>query len=126
MDIELEFVSADILRAMTIYEKINYILEHVKEDKIIVIEESMSPNEETALIEATMKEISKKFPGIEVSTLRERGAEGMRERLIRILGGSTGGLTVIGPSKLIKNVSKRPDQISMLAGGDDKRRKGKK
>jgi len=76
----------------------------------------MSAREESALIEATMKKIGKKFPGIEVSTLRERTAEGFREKLIRILGGSTGGLTVIGPSKLIKSVKKQPQQISLLAG----------
>jgi hypothetical protein len=116
VDIELEFISSDVLKSKALEEKIKYILDHVKEDKIIVIEESMSLSEESALIEATMREINRKFPGIEVSTLRERTDEGFREKVIRMLGGSTGGLTVIGPSKLIKSVKKQPTQIYVLAG----------
>ena len=128
MEIQLEFVSADVLDGMSVDGKMSYILEHVKEDKILVIEEGMSPLEESALIEATMKEVNQKFPGIEVSTLREKGEEGIREWLIRRLGGRTGGLTVIGPSKLVRQIKKEPQHITMLAGEeeDKKKRKGKK
>ncbi|VVB51488.1 Uncharacterised protein [uncultured archaeon] len=115
MSVELEFLSSDVLSNMTEEEKMGYILEHVKKNKILVVEESLTHVEESRLIEATMKEVSKKFPGIEVSTLRERGAFGIRERLIKMLGGTTGGLTVIGPSKLIRDIKKEPQKISMLA-----------
>ena len=126
MSIHIEFVSADVLEDMGSDEKMNYILDHVKEDKILVIEEGMSPIEETALIEATMKQVNKKFPGIEVSSLREKGEDGIREKLIRMLGGRTGGLTVIGPSKLVKKIKKDPSHITMLAGDEDEEKKGKK
>ncbi|MDD5111269.1 MAG: DUF2073 domain-containing protein [Candidatus Altiarchaeota archaeon] len=120
MDIEIEFISADVLANKTSQEKMDFLLEKIKDDKIIVIEESLTSREEAMLIEATMKQVSKKFPGVEVSTLRERTAEGFRERLIKMLGGRTGGLTVIGPSKLVKKVKKDPQTISLLAGERDK------
>ena len=104
---------------MTLEKKIDFILEHVKDDSIVVIEEGMSAVEEGKLIEATMLQINKKFQGIEVSTLREKTANGLREMLIRMLGGSTGGLTVIGPAKLIKQISKDPKRITMLALPDE-------
>jgi len=120
-DIEIEFISSDVLKSRFLDERLKYILERVKEDKILVIEESMSPQEEAALIEETMKQVNKKFQGIEVSTLREKTEEGLREKIIRALGGSTGGITIIGPSKLVKRIKKEPQQITMLAGETEKK-----
>ena len=116
MDIELEFISSDMLEGKLPDEKMKFLLDKIKDNKIIVIEESLSTQEETLLIEETMRQISKKFPGVEISTLRERSAEGFKERIIKMLGGRTGGLTVIGPSKLIKKIKKEPKKISVLAG----------
>lgn len=120
MDIELEFISSDVLAGKTPQEKMDFLLDKIKEDKIIVIEESLTSKEEALLIEATMKQITKKFPGVEISTLRERSAEGFREKLIKMLGGRTGGLTVIGPSRLVKKIKKEPQVISILAGDREK------
>ena len=55
MEIQIEFVSADVLVGMSSEAKMKYILDRVKEDKIMVIEEGMSPIEETELIEATSR-----------------------------------------------------------------------
>ena len=71
--------------------------------------------EEAKLIEVTMETVSDKFPGIEVSTLSEKAELGIRGRLIKMLGGRTGGLTVVGPSRLIKKIKKEPQKISLLA-----------
>ena len=126
MEIQLEFISGDVLEGMSTEEKMAYVLEHVKDDKILVIEEGMSPVEESALIQATMAQVTKKFPGIEVSTLRESGEEGIRQKLIRMLGGKTGGLTVIGPSKLVRQIKKDPKRITMLAGEEEEDKDDKK
>jgi hypothetical protein len=125
MDIQIEFISAEVLKDLGQDDKMTYILDHVKEDKILVIEEGMSPVEEGALIQATMAQISKKFTGIEVSTLTEKKEDGIRNRLIRMLGGRTGGLTVIGPSKLVKQIKKDPRHITMLASSEDEDKRKK-
>jgi uncharacterized protein len=123
MEIQLEFISAEVLASQSTPEKVKYVLDHVKEDKIVVIEEGMSALEETALIEATMAQVTKKFQGIEISTLRGKGEDSMRHRLIRLLGGRTGGLTVIGPSKLVRQIKKDPRSITMMAGEEDEEKK---
>ena len=120
-EIELEFISSDVMKSKSVEARMKYIIDHVRDSKILVIEESMSPQEEAALIEETMRQVGKKFQGIEVSTLRERGEEGIKEKLIRLLGGTTGGITVIGPSRLVKKIKKEPQQITMLAGEADKK-----
>ena len=96
-------------------DRVNFILKKIRQNKILVMEESISTVEEARLIEATMKQVSDNFPGIEVSTLGGKSNRGIRERIIRLLGGKTGGLTVIGPSRLIKRIKKEPQQISVLA-----------
>jgi len=116
MTIELEFISSDVLLKKESSEKIKYILDRIKKNKILVVEESMSALEESKLIEATMNQINNKFSGVEISTLKDKGSEGIRQKLIRFLGGSTGGLTIIGPSKMIRKVKKQPQRISLLAG----------
>jgi len=116
MNIELEFISSDILEEYKGEEKMQFILDKIKDNKILVMEESLSSTDEAKLIEATMRNISEKFSGIEVSTLREKQETGIREMIIKLLGGKTGGLTVIGPSKLIKQIKKEPKRISVFAG----------
>jgi len=115
MEIEIEFISSEILDPMSKEERMRYILDHIKKNKILVVEESLSSTEEAELIEATMKQIDEKFSGIEVSTLREKTEGSLREMLIRLLGGRTGGLTVIGSSKLITKIKKEPQRISLFA-----------
>lgn len=112
MEIELEFISSQLLAQREGKEKVDFILDKVKEDKILVIEESLTTNEESQLIEQTMRQIDNKFPGIEVSSLG--GRKGLKGKLIKLLGGST-GVTVVGPSRLIKKVKKNPEHISVLA-----------
>ena len=120
MGIEIEFVSSDVLRGKAGEEKMDFILKRIKKSKILVLEESLSPIEETKLIELTMSEIDNKFKGIEISTLKEKTEGGIRERLIKMLGGSTGGLTVIGPSQLIRKVKKEPQKMLLLMEKDNK------
>lgn len=113
-EIELEFISSEVIKNADV-GKIAYIIERIKANKILVIEESLTPQEEARLIEETMEQVDKKFPGIEVSTLRDAPEKGVREKIIKFLGGKTGGLTVVGPSRLVKKIKKEPQQISLFA-----------
>ncbi|HEX54511.1 MAG: DUF2073 domain-containing protein [Candidatus Altiarchaeales archaeon] len=115
MEIDMEFISSDALRDMDEKKKIDFIIRRIKKGKIIVIEEGLSSSEEAKLIEETMKQIDEKFPGIEISSLRDGGSEGIRDKLIRLLGGRTSGLTVIGPSRLVKKIRRGRHKIMLKA-----------
>jgi len=120
MDLELEFISTDIIKQMPLKKKIDYILEKVEENKILVLDSPMTAPESSRLIEETMNKISDEFPGIEVSTLSDPNLEGWKEKLIKVLGGNPGGLTVIGPSKVVKKIKKDPRRITLMAGEEKK------
>jgi len=118
--IKIEFIAASILASKRGRSKIGYILRNVRQDKIVVIDDRLTPGEEKMLIQETMGQIGTRgFSGIEVSALGT-GQGGIRDLLIRMLGGRSGdGLTVIWPSHLVKNIKRDPKVIHLLAGGNN-------
>ena len=115
MSVQIEFISSAALSNKTSNEKIKLILSSVRQDKIIVLEQALTPIEEKELITQTMGSVTKKFPGIEVSSLSDAPAQDLRSMLIKLLGGKT-GLTVVGPSNLVKQVKRDPGKLRLLAG----------
>jgi len=120
MQIQIEFISSALLSGKEGKEKIDFIMSSVRNGKILVLEDPLSHFEESRLIEATMKKVSSKFSGIEISTLGADTAD-LKTALIKMLGGKTGGLTVIGPSSLVRHVKRDPMSIRLFAG-DGRRR----
>ena len=118
MAIQIEFISSDALKPMDEQGKMEYILKSVKRDRIVVLDGMLSPVEEKNLIQETMKKIDGRFPGIEISTLG-RNEDDLRTKLIRLLGGTLGGITVIGPSKLVKEIKKDPNRLNLFASSGD-------
>lgn len=116
MAVKIEFIASSALSGKTASEKIHFILSNVKEGKIVVLEEPLTPQEEKQLISRTMASVTKNFPGIEVSSLGEATTTDLRARIIKLLGGKTSGLTVVGPSNLVKQVKRDPEKLRLWAG----------
>ncbi|MFH1258016.1 MAG: DUF2073 domain-containing protein [Candidatus Micrarchaeota archaeon] len=115
--LQIEFVSAKTLQNKDAEGKAHYILNVVKrEKKILILEEGLSREEERTLFKMTMESITKDFPGIEISSFGEQ-SPGMRQSLIKMLGGRTTGMTIVGPSNLVKQIKKDPDKLRVFAGG---------
>jgi len=116
--VQIEFVSSKVLEGKDSDHKIKYILDGVRKDKILVLDEALSPAEEKMLIERTMELVSRDFSGIEVSALGKfsRGENDLKTALIRLLGGRTSGLTVVGPSNLVREIKRDPNKLHLLAG----------
>ncbi len=113
--ISIEFLSTKALEGKEAKEKLQFILNIVKKgDTIVVLEESLSPEEEAKLIQLTMKQVSKTFSGIEVATLGTASYD-LKTHLVKLLGGRTSGLTVVGPSKIVKQIKKDPHKLNLLA-----------
>lgn len=121
--IPIEFVGQSRLQDKDFDEKLDLILNEVTEEKILILEESLSPEEERRLIEGAMEEVSEDFPGIEFSTLE--GHEDIFDRVInnfyQVMGRERKrGLTIVGNSEVMSEVEKQEDSLSLLAtSGDD-------
>jgi hypothetical protein len=97
-------------------EKIRLILDSVRDGDIVVLEQGLTPDEESRLIEVTMTEISPDdFSGIEIETYPQTGSSS-GGFISRLTGSEESGnkLTVIGPANQIETLEKDEEFISTL------------
>ncbi|MFB6228673.1 MAG: DUF2073 domain-containing protein [Halobacteriales archaeon] len=113
--VQIDLVSGDRMDGMTSMEKVRMILDGVHEGKIVILEEGLSPDEESKLIEVTMAEISpEEFSGIEIETYPSSDS-GDGSLLGRLMGRrEPRKLTVIGPANRIETLHKDETLISAL------------
>ena len=114
MSLQIEFISPAVIEKSG-KEKLNYVLDAVRKgDKILVLEEPLTSQEQSELIKMTMLRVDKKFTGIEVATLGNASID-LATHLVRLLGGRPAGLTVVGPSRIIKEIKRDPNKLNLLA-----------
>ena len=102
-------VSRQKLGELTSDEKLHFILKEVKKGKILVLEQGLTPIEQTSLIERTMKEIEHDtFIGVEM----EGYGEDTPTFLQKLFGmAKKPRMTLIGPADLLWMVKKDNDMI---------------
>jgi hypothetical protein len=112
--VQIDLISGARMDGMTSMEKIRLILDGVHEGNIVILEEGLSPDEESKLIEVTMTEINPdEFNGIEIETYPQSSGE--TGFLGKLMGkNDSKKLTVIGPADRIETLHKDEDFISAL------------
>ncbi|WP_246985704.1 DUF2073 domain-containing protein [Halorientalis marina] len=112
--VQIDLISGERLEGMASMEKIRMILDGVHDGNIVILEEGLSPEEESRLIEVTMTEISPdEFTGLEIETYpKSGGSDGLLNRLMG--KEQTKKLTVIGPANQIETLHKDETLISAL------------
>jgi hypothetical protein len=112
--VQIDLISGERMADLTSMEKIRMILDGVHEGNIVILEEGLSPDEESRLIEVTMTEISPdEFNGIEIETYPQSGNDA--GLLNRLMGKEEDKkLTVIGPANQIETLHKDETLISAL------------
>ncbi|QLG49772.1 DUF2073 domain-containing protein [Natrinema halophilum] len=114
--VQIDLISGERMDGMATMEKIRMILDGVHDGNIVILEEGLTPDEESRLIEVTMAEISPdEFNGIEIETYPK--SETRDSSLLgRIMGNdqTETKLTVIGPANQIETLHKDETLISAL------------
>lgn len=117
-ELSLEFVPFEKLRKMDKDEQVNFIIKKIKDDKILIFDSKLTPEEEAKLISETMKHINKKFSGIEICSLysetNQNWFDKTKNTIFKVLTGKSRGASIIGPAKIIKEIKRDPESISML------------
>jgi hypothetical protein len=108
-DIAFNLISRQKINDLTSEEKLNFIIKEVKNGKILVLEQGLTPVEKTNLIERTMKEIEHDtFIGVEM----EGYGEDTPTFLQKLFGmAKRPRMTLIGPAHLLKMIKKDSDMI---------------
>lgn len=114
----LQVLSYDLIKFLSSEAKVNKILSIVKKGDVVMIEGRISPFEETELISQALASVSGRFTGIEVAYLDSNSSKdfvsNLKEFMIKFIAKDRIGITVVGPSKIIKEIKMDPQKLEIL------------
>ena len=115
----LQFVPYAEIEHLEPDARINRLLNIVKDNKIVLMQGRLQPEEETLLIQHTMLNIKKQFSGIEICTIfpEEKDLQffnKMRKEMVKMLVGNRDGMTIIGPASVVKEIRRDPNKIQLF------------
>ncbi len=117
----IQFLPYSEIRGLDSQERIKKILDIVLENRILILQGKLKPEEEAGLIGGAMAMIRhvKSFKGIELANISGSGDEGflgrIRQNLANTLtGGDLGAVTIIGPATIVKEIKRNPKKIELL------------
>ncbi len=114
----VQVLSFDLIKNLTSTEKIEKILNIVKLGDLVMIEGRLSSEIESELITKALESVSGKFTGVEVAFLNSRTEDNLIEKLkssvIKLIAKDRIGISVIGPSKIVKEIKMDPQKLEIL------------
>ena len=117
----LHFVPFSEIAKLSGLERVKKLLKIVLENKVVVLQGRLRPNEETRLIEDTMIMIDniKDFKGVEVAVISGRSEEKnlfdkLRFGIAKAIAGQEDALTIIGPASVVKEMKKDPKKLEIM------------
>lgn len=114
----VQILSHTLLNELDQGKKLEKIFSFVKNGEIVMLEGRLTADEETTLISKALKNVSGKFSGIEIAFLEGQIEKSFLQKIkagiLKVLAGNRLGLTVIGPSKIIKEIKMNPEKLEIL------------
>jgi len=114
----LQVLSYNLIKTLRPHERINKILSSVKNGDVVMIEGKLSYEEENELVSRALASISGRFTGVEVAYLKskfpKRFIDKLKDSIIELLAKDRIGITVVGPSKIIKEIKMNPQKLEVL------------
>nr|MBA4404856.1 hypothetical protein [Nanoarchaeum sp.] len=112
-------------------QKLKKIFKIVRNKKIVLMQGKLKPEEEARLIEETMGQVTRDFPGISFCTIlpgqtgkksKDKDAEeekisvvgNVRNALYNVFMKNRDALTIIGPANIVREIRKNPNQIDLF------------
>jgi hypothetical protein len=117
----LQFVPYSEIERLNNVERIKKLLKIVLQNKIVLLQGRLRPEEEARLIEDTMALVGsvKGFKGIELAVLSPKIesmpiAARMKRRVARMLIGEQDAVTIMGPASIVREIRKDPSKIQLF------------
>ncbi|MBI4146155.1 DUF2073 domain-containing protein [Candidatus Woesearchaeota archaeon] len=125
--VTLHIVPYTEIETLSSLGRIRKLLTIAKENKIVLLQGRLRKEEEAELIKTTMEEINKEFKGIELAVINpsqtaQDGLQKFKHDLVGLFLGEQQGLTIIGPSTIVKSIRKDPTKIELLTQERKKRK----
>lgn len=117
--VTIEFLSKEGLSDEDFEEKLDFILQKVKDNAVLVLEEAWTPEEKRRLIENSMEEVDDDFPGVEFMGFDAYDSRIQKAKSVfydRVLNEKyRRGLTIVGNSRVMEKIKEEKDSVSFLA-----------
>jgi len=117
----LHFLPYSEIRNLDSLERIKKLLGLVLNQKVVILQGRLKPEEETRLIEDTMIMIGniKDFKGVELAVISQDSEttsfiQKMKSGIASALVGHQGSLTIIGPASIVKEMKKDPKKLEVM------------
>ncbi len=115
----IQFIPYHEVAKLSSQQRINKLLAEVKENKLVLMEGRLKPEEETKLIQKTMEDVSEEFSGVELCTVYPEADKDslfakLRVMFATLLIGDRSGMTLIGPASIVKEIRRDPNKIQLL------------
>ena len=117
--VTFQFVPFHEVKDLDSEERVDKLFNIVKNQKIVVMEGRLRKEEEAALIEFTMSQVSKSFPGIELGVIypdksKMDGMDKFKESMVKFFLGDRQGFTVVGPASVVKRIVRNPGKLELF------------
>ena len=110
----LQFVPFSEVESLSSEARIQKLLEFVKDNRVVFLEGSLHPREESELIRQTMESITDQFKGVELSVVHQKQESKLKTILANFLLGGRQGFTIIGPATVVQEIQQHPDSVLLL------------
>ena len=117
----LHFMPYSEVAKLDTVERIKKLLRIILDNKVVILQGRLKPEEESRLIEDTMIMIGniKGFKGVELAVIAQENTDKntidkMRFGLAKALIGQQDCLTIIGPASIVKEMKKDPKKLGIM------------
>jgi hypothetical protein len=117
----LHFMPFSEIAKLDTVERIKKLLKIILDNKVVILQGRLKPEEETRLIEDTMIMIGniKGFKGVELAVISQDQEsktlfDKMKIGLAKALVGQQDSLTIIGPASIVKEMKKDPKKLEVM------------
>ena len=117
----LHFMPYSEISSLDTVERIKKLLKIILDNKVIILQGRLKPEEESRLIEDTMIMIGniRGFKGVELAVISQDSEnrsvmDTMKFGLAKALVGQQDALTIIGPASIVKEMKKDPKKLEVM------------
>jgi|SRR3989344_1037462 len=120
MPLTIQYVPFEEFSNLDSERKIQKLIRIVKQNKLVLMEGTLTSQEEADLIEETMETIDSKFKGVEITSFNpmEKNNKQIQDKLkqmfMKMIWGRRRGLTIIGPANIVREIRKDPNRIQLF------------
>ena len=109
----------DYINSFSQKKRIDFLFNLIKDGNVVIINGRLNPSDELEITNKSLERIDKNFSGIEIASLitdrkkEEKLLDRVKTKITNFLIKDKLGLTLIGPSKKIKEIKQNPSILEI-------------